>query len=476
MVNQYDYAYDSNASYTATWGTSYSGLASCTNLIELDLRNTGVRDYTPLNGLITSAKGTSHKLDISNQKTLDGDLGTEEIYVGDRTTGENVSTLCTLRLTDGSDFVNIIPTLNRLERYVGYWCHLTEHKQSGGFECPSSAFQNLEKLKNLQYLSSYWNSHSIWLGSEPIDLRETSLVVVYPYGFKGTFYFPVTMSSAQVTQSSPVFLQENSVFSQCGLAAAGLLDTESLVAVFAGFSRCPNLKSITMDCPLNTENLKNILLNYVPSITRYTSTYGWNAPRWDTLEGFEFFSNLSYIKIEGSNRSILSIGALGECFGVEDVRLTQTGIKYLDGLDELGIEQQARNEIILNNLTDNILTSSSWMSSKYYKDSNGRLTGDTGEVRWLSNLALNDNQIVDLYPLRELTHLTSLNLANNIALADTFEHNGSTIDMYDFINTLAENCFNNTGKKLTVNLKGTSITTITKNKINTTYCTLQSDV
>ena len=143
----------------------------------------------------------------------------------------------------------------------------------------------------------------------------------------------------------------------------------------------------------------------------------------------------------------------------------------------MGLNQQERNEIIITKTAENVIEPDAWETSKFYKDSNGQLTEDDGTIRWLSNLILENNtSLVDIYGLESLSHLENLSLQGDSAMGDTFEHNGLTINTYEFINELAENCYKNTGKKLTVNLKGTSITTITKNKINTTYCTLQSDV
>ena len=156
MVNEYDYSYDNNISYTSTWGTTYSGLSSCSKLIELDIRGTSVRDYTPVNGLITSAKGASHKLDLAEQRTLDGDLGTEALSTSTKTSGSNGSTLSTFRVSDGADLKNIVPTLNRLNT-VCWWSGYPNNTTmfSGLFFSDNDTLKGVEDLRNYQYFVNY---------------------------------------------------------------------------------------------------------------------------------------------------------------------------------------------------------------------------------------------------------------------------------------------------------------------------------
>ena len=144
----------------------------------------------------------------------------------------------------------------------------------------------------------------------------------------------------------------------------------------------------------------------------------------------------------------------------------------LEGLDGLALSQTNRNEAIADKVSNPL----GYQLSNGTENSFEKLK-DEKEERWLSTLKLSYNpSIVDIHQLRDLTHLTTLDLAGCSGLGDTFEHAGETYTTGDFLNTFAQNCYNNTGKKLTLNLKGTSITAITKNKIDTAYCTLLSDI
>ena len=108
------------------------------NLIELDLRNTGVKGENSLTNLNTYA---------TNLKTL--------------------------RVSDGSDFKNIVPTINRLRNEKSYWYG---DSNMCGLNCTSiEVFKCLEGLKDLKYLyTSQWDS-LIGNASSVIDLRNTSL-------------------------------------------------------------------------------------------------------------------------------------------------------------------------------------------------------------------------------------------------------------------------------------------------------------
>ena len=107
------------------------------SLIELDLRNTGVKGENSLTNLNTYA---------INLKTL--------------------------RVSDGSSFKNIVPTINRLRSNGAYW--YTDGMY--GLVCSNmKTFKCLEELEDLEYL--YVNQYGQGIGSKSdvVDLRNTSI-------------------------------------------------------------------------------------------------------------------------------------------------------------------------------------------------------------------------------------------------------------------------------------------------------------
>ena len=113
-----------------------------TKLVELDLRNTGVKGENSLINLNTYA-----------------------------------SELKTLRVSDGSSFKNIVPTINRLSGGVNfqYWYGDSSGSMSGLVCSSIEVFKCLENLKDLEYLRvQQWN-YGIGSASEIIDLSNTNL-------------------------------------------------------------------------------------------------------------------------------------------------------------------------------------------------------------------------------------------------------------------------------------------------------------
>ncbi len=116
-----------------------------TKLIELDLRNTGVKGENSLTNLNTYA-----------------------------------IELKTLRVSDGSSFKNIVPTINRLNGTgdESYW-HGDKGGSESGLNCTSiDVIKCLEGLENLKYLRiAQWGA-KIGSASSVIDLRNTGLEYV----------------------------------------------------------------------------------------------------------------------------------------------------------------------------------------------------------------------------------------------------------------------------------------------------------
>lgn len=180
MVNQYDYSYDSNATKTISNKQTYNNLNSQKSLIEIDLRDTGVKDYTPLNGLLGLTQ-TKYKLDVENQKTLDEDCGNGYSRIGQWFIGDYDSSLRTLRVNYGGDFINIVPVIERLQMGVNnsYWSlNTTTEWSCSGFVCSDiNILKKIENLKNLRKLNISQLSSIIGNGITNVNLQNTSLVV-----------------------------------------------------------------------------------------------------------------------------------------------------------------------------------------------------------------------------------------------------------------------------------------------------------
>ena len=109
------------------------------NLIELDLRNTGIQGENSLTNLNTYA-----------------------------------TELKTLRVSDGSDFKNIVETINRLRTGTPYWS--AGNSNMTGLVCSNiDAYKCLENLENLEYLYTAQWSSSIGSKNTIIDFRNTNL-------------------------------------------------------------------------------------------------------------------------------------------------------------------------------------------------------------------------------------------------------------------------------------------------------------
>ena len=113
-----------------------------TKLIELDLRYTGVKGENSLTNLNTYA-----------------------------------TELKTLRVSDGSDFKNIVPTINRLRMLASsnYWYGNSSGSMSGLVCSSIEVLKNIEKVNELEYLYIGEWEERIGDASTVIDLRNTKL-------------------------------------------------------------------------------------------------------------------------------------------------------------------------------------------------------------------------------------------------------------------------------------------------------------
>ena len=141
MTNLQFLTLENNTTLTSIDFISEGGV---TKLIELDLRNTGVKGENSLTNLNTYA---------TNLKTL--------------------------AVSDGSSFKNIVQTINRLRQgeSYNYWCRESNNSNSGLICSSTEVFKCLEKLEDLEYL--YVCQWKNGIGNEffVVDLRNTKLKI-----------------------------------------------------------------------------------------------------------------------------------------------------------------------------------------------------------------------------------------------------------------------------------------------------------
>ena len=307
MVNQYDYSYDNNTSYTSTWGTFYTGLNSCTKIVELDIRGTGVRDLTPLNGLITSAKSNG-KLDISGQRTLDGDLGTEAISTNQTTSGLNQSTLMTLRISNGSDLKNIVPVINRLSSSTAivYWGTVRKENISGLAMTNLACYENIKYLKNIQYL--FVNLYTATLGSisSTLNLSYTCVIECRGTNIRGAIKFPFTSCSVDLTYTIPNFPYGSEYLTYVRMTQPWC-QKEFYEQFFLDICKAPNLLTIWLHGAGDyvVTDLSYLITTVNPNVKTLKLTGNSATSKCSyitSLGGIDYFTNLKALEADYSRK------------------------------------------------------------------------------------------------------------------------------------------------------------------------------
>ena len=352
------------------------------NLIELDLRYTGVKGENSLTNLNT--------------------YGAE---------------LKTLRVSDGSDFKNIVPTINRLR--VGadktYWYGNSDKSGSrSGLNCSSiEVFKCLEKLEDLEYLYvAQWGSF-IGNSNEVVRLENTNLKITYISGCLANIYLPASVTEVFMSNCGIPIMAENSNSLTNLRILYPSIEMNLKDEFFESLKNATNIKYLTLQQLVNlgVNKLSDCIKYNLPNVTTLNlNGLNPNNPRSSlvSLEGIERLPNLQELSIIYTNDS-LDISAIKNCPTLETVTLQYCNINSLIGIE---------------GLTN------------------------------LKTLNINNNNITALKPLENLKNLTSLNLENN-AIADTssYVENGET-KTYRNLDILANLNSKRNGKLTTLKLAG----------------------
>ncbi len=357
-----------------------------TGLIELDLRNTGVKGENSLVNLNEYAKD-----------------------------------LKTLGVSDGSDFKNIITTINRLRTggSYHYWC------KGSGSSCSGLICSNLEVFKCLEGLDGLTNLYvnqwtsALGVNDTVIDLSKTSLKNASVDGIFGTIYLPSTIETVYLGVGIAVVNENSNKLISFSVINPNTTN-ESTKKFFTSLKNAPNLKELVLRRlkNLNVTSFEDYLKDKdgnkfeLPSVTSLDIS-GYNSQLADSiisnLKGIEQFTNLETLTMYYTSRN-LDISAISQCTKLKNVSLAYCNIQSLNGLESL------------NNLT---------------------------------TLTLKNNNISNLKPLENLINLTELNLENN-AISDTatYTDTDGSVKAINNINILANLNKNRNGRLEKLYLSG----------------------
>ncbi len=346
-----------------------------TKLIELDLRNTGVKGENSLTNLNTYA---------TNLKTL--------------------------RVSDGSDFKNIVPTIHRLRWGNCYWYAIS----LSALVCSNiDVFKYLEGVKDLEYLYVAQWGDTIGDESTIIDLRNTSLITASIGGVRANIYFPNSVTYIAMQDGGVPIIEEDSSNLNNISVIYPHRDMSLKTDFFNSLKNAPNLNNLSLArlIYLKVSSLSDYLKDELPSVTSLvlTGTTDGSQSILKDLQGIELFINLKKLEMDHTSK-ILDISAIKNCPTLNTVNLTYCNIQSLSGIEGL-----------IN----------------------------------LRSLTINNNNVTSLKPLENLKNLTSINLENN-AISDTSSYidtDGST-KIYRNLDILAGLHTSNGGKLTNLYLSG----------------------
>ena len=283
-----------------------------TGLIELDLRNTGVKGENSLVNL-----------------------------------NEYATELRTLRVSDGSDFKNITTTINRLTTggTKNYWYGDSAGSMSGLVCSSIDIFKNLEGLISLKQLKvGQWES-SVGSKDEIIDLRNTGLTSAHIQGVVANFYFPSSITSFVVADSGVPIIAENSNNLTDASVVMPWYDMSKKKDFFYSLKNAPNLTRLDLSrmCNLGITSLSDYFKSsdgkeYELSsvINLNLSGYSDSVPQnnFRDLKGIDCFKNLQTFTLNYTSK-ILDISEIKKCTDLKNVSLAYCNIQTINGLEFL---------------------------------------------------------------------------------------------------------------------------------------------
>ncbi len=364
-----------------------------TGLIELDLRNTGV-------------KGENSLINLN----------------------ENAKELKTLRVSDGSSLKNIIKIIEQLQSSVenGYWYRGTS---LGGLVFDNiTALKEIENLSNLEKINiSQWNQ-KIGDVNTIIDLRNTNLKEIKINGIIGNFYLPKTVISCQIGEGGiPIIAKESNSLNSLSVS----IPPKNLILVKDFYNSLSNAVNLNYLAVKRSENLKikkisDFVYDTLLSVKTLDLSGGEiNYPQniIDSLDGIEKVSNLKNLYLSTTS-GILNIDAIKNCNNLEKIDISNANVQSISSLislNNLKILNLNNNNINnlkslenLTNLTELNLENNAISDTATYTDTDGSVK-TVNNINILTNLNKNKNgrleklylsgndNIVDWAPLSSLT-------------------------------------------------------------------------
>ena len=366
-----------------------------TGLIELDLRNTGVKGENSLVNLNEYAKD-----------------------------------LKTLRVSDGSGFAKIVETINRLTcgGVYNYWYGSTSGSMSGLVCSDIDTLKYIENLNSLNRLNIGQWSSTIGEANTIIDLRSTNLKSVTIRGICANIYMPNSVEKIIMGDAGIPIIAENSDKLTEVQVIFPVKNMSLKMEFFKSLKCANNLKylSLCRFVKLDITSLSDYIDEELPSVQTlllagYTKENSQSLIK--DLNGVEKFTNLNSLGVTYSENK-LSIDNVRNLRKIKELDFEYCNIQSLNGLESLNnlTTLILKNNNISNlkplenltNLTELNLENNAISDTATYTDTDGSVKA-INNINILANLNKNRNgrleklylngndNIVNWSPLSSLT-------------------------------------------------------------------------
>ena len=355
---------------TTLTSLDFVGTGKVEGLIELDVRDTGIKGENSLTALNEGAKS-----------------------------------LKTLRVSDGSDFKNITTTINRLriDGQYNYWYGDQAGSASGLNVSNFDVLKKLEsviEIENLQ-MAQWGAGDSVGDKSTVLDLRNSKLKYVRLGGIIANIYFPNSITNILFNDGGIPIISENSEFLTEISIAFPKADMNLKKEFFSSLVNAKNLRYLTIMRMKNLciTSLSDYITIELPSVTSLNiggADYADRQNLLKDLKGIEKFSHLKSLNVSYNNK--LDISAIKNCIELKEVNLGFANIQSISGIENLSAltKIDLRNNNISNlkplenlkNLEELNLSNNTISDTSSYVDSDGS-TKTYNNLEILANLNKN---------------------------------------------------------------------------------------
>ena len=356
---------------TTLTSLDFVGTGKVEGLIELDVRDTGLKGENSLTALNEGAKS-----------------------------------LKTLRVSDGSDFKNITTTINRLEidGQYNYWYGDQAGSASGLNVSNFDVLKKLEsviEIENLQ-MGQWGTGDSVGDKGTVLDLRNSKLKYVRLGGIIANIYFPNSITKILFNDGGIPIISENSELLTEISIAFPKADMNLKKEFFSSLVNAKKLRYLTIARMKNLciTSLSDYITIELPSITSLNiggADYADRQNLLKDLKGVEKFSHLKSLNVSYNNNR-LDISAIKNCIELEEVNLGFSNIQSISGIENLSVltKIDLRNNNIsslkplenLKNLEELNLSNNTISDTSSYIDSDGN-TKTYNNLEILANLNKN---------------------------------------------------------------------------------------